>query len=395
MKRLVLFLFVFLLIAPLLFGTVSRVQAVPTMYSYDRCETANWIYTGNASATQSAIWGDYAEQYKSLRFNNSYTNSAGDQFVCSNLNSTNIPPWSALPWVFGFWFRLNVGRGNSSEDGYLGVFDSVSGDDLLLHFYWNPGASRYEGEFRADGGSGGGGSTVWIITQGAWYWIEMSYVGDYNGAEMYCYVNGTNVGNRHTYLVHVDNTSSIKLFHSTGGSGNCWGDISLDLVRFDTQQEYPPTNPPFYVDVSFQALDIRTGQNLSIPIYLNGTGYSTPCTISVYPPSTLDVSVIQTWDFNSSHHMSFLNWSDGNTETFRTLSITDFHTYTIYYGLERNWDPGGWINFFIGIVGLILIASSWIMLKIFWNDDEYAKAIGIWLAMLILGFGLTTVLLGG
>lgn len=55
----------------------------------------------------------------------------------------------------------------------------------------------------------------------------------------------------------------------------------------------------------------------------------------------------------------------------------------------------GWYNFGIGLLGFILIFSSWFVAKHLYDNGTYAEAVGYWLIMIIFGFGLITVMVGG
>lgn len=52
------------------------------------------------------------------------------------------------------------------------------------------------------------------------------------------------------------------------------------------------------------------------------------------------------------------------------------------------------VIFGIGLLGAILIFSSWIVAYMQWKDGAYAHALAYWVALFTIGFGLITVLIG-
>lgn len=161
-----------------------------------------------------------------------------------------------------------------------------------------------------------------------------------------------------------------------------------------------------YLDVTISTLDFltinaksaSTGENLTMPFTINGAWNSTPYQY-VIDKAVYDVAFPTLWDYNGSHSWSFVNWTDygggGYFYSERIINFTSGTEYTLYYSLTRNWDPGGWVNFIIGLIGFGLMFFSWIFGYGLWKDDEYAKAIGVWLGMFTIGLGIFTVMLGG
>lgn len=139
------------------------------------------------------------------------------------------------------------------------------------------------------------------------------------------------------------------------------------------------------------------GENITMPFTINRTWYSTPYSCAM-DPGIYDVAFPTMWNLNGSHTWNFINWTDSNggySYSERIINFTEEATYIVYYSLNRNWDPGGWVNFILGLIGFGLMFFSWIFGYGLWKDDEYAKAIGVWLGMFTIGLGIFTVMLGG
>lgn len=161
-----------------------------------------------------------------------------------------------------------------------------------------------------------------------------------------------------------------------------------------------------YLNVTISTLDFLTiyaksasdGENLTMPFTINGAWNSTPYQYLI-DKAVYDVAFPTLWNYNGSHSWSFVNWTDygggGYFYSERIINFTQGTEYTLYYTLSRNWDPGGWTNFIIGLIGFGLMFFSWIFGYGLWKDDEYAKAIGVWLGMFTIGLGIFTVILGG
>lgn len=161
-----------------------------------------------------------------------------------------------------------------------------------------------------------------------------------------------------------------------------------------------------YLNVTISTLDFltinaksaSTGENLTMPFTINGAWNSTPYQYLI-DKAVYDVAFPTLWNYNGSHTWTFVNWTDydggGYFYSERIINFTQGTEYTLYYTLSRNWDPGGWTNFILGLIGFGLMFFSWIFGYGLWKDDEYAKAIGVWLGMFTIGLGIFTVMLGG
>jgi len=55
----------------------------------------------------------------------------------------------------------------------------------------------------------------------------------------------------------------------------------------------------------------------------------------------------------------------------------------------------GWYTFGIGLLGFAMWLMGFYFLNFFWQAEEYAKALGIFIACLVIGFGFITVFVGG
>lgn len=161
-----------------------------------------------------------------------------------------------------------------------------------------------------------------------------------------------------------------------------------------------------YLDVTISTLDFltiyaksaSTGENLTMPFTIQGAWNSTPYQYLIEKAS-YDVAFPTLWNYNGSHSWSFVNWTDYYGEGYfyseRIINFTQGIEYTVFYSISRNWDPGGWTDFILGLIGFGLMFFSWIFGYGLWKDDEYAKAIGVWLGMFTIGLGIFTVMLGG
>lgn len=155
--------------------------------------------------------------------------------------------------------------------------------------------------------------------------------------------------------------------------------------------------PPHTSLLTIRALDPQ-GNNVSMPFMLDGMWNSTFFSYDM-ALANYSISFPSAWNFNETYTWNFINWTDygggGYFYTERIIIFTEETQYTVYYSISRNWDPGGWVNFIIGLIGFGLMFFSWIFGYGLWKDDEYAKAIGVWLGMFTIGLGIFTVMLGG
>jgi len=110
------------------------------------------------------------------------------------------------------------------------------------------------------------------------------------------------------------------------------------------------------------------------------------------------------YDFNNLESMTLYVTYSNIVPTFdgtgflsgATLSVP-VGEHILYWSLPTPivLHPEGWTQFLIGVLGLIMMAASFIVTRHYWNEDEYAKAIAAWLALFFIGLGLFTVMITG
>ena len=123
--------------------------------------------------------------------------------------------------------------------------------------------------------------------------------------------------------------------------------------------------------------------------------YHTPSLLNYPSDSTISLTMSQISALNQTHNWRFVGWSDNSSDRTKTFNMATSQSCLAYYSLEpKGGDPGGWINFWIGFLGLGMMFSSWIFLKHYWDEDEYAKALGTWIALFTIGIGVFTIMLG-
>lgn len=373
------------LIFPALFFLSSiliPVNAKPeSIYSQDFVESLDTFVFSKSFANPSTIYyidspiGDNCIQV--------YNNTPQTSYI-SGIN-TEVKVFPNGYKVVGCYIKICSGSVLGTQCIFK-VADNSSNHAMWISIFYSYDHSRWEMSGGVYGSGGGSNMVLTSVNLDVWYWVEMEYV---NPNEQSFYVNGVGKGGFSGYGVNMGNDCTIFIVDHL--EGTIIGKARYDYIRCTDYLEYPPTA---IVKLSIYAYNIETNQNLtiSIPFSINSTFYDTPF-VGYKNFGYYALAPRMHWN-NKSHVFDFVNWSDYNGAE-RTIYLNSPKTYIMQYQVSEKWDPGGWVDFFIGVAGLFLIFGSWISLKVFWDDEEYAKALGTWIVMLILGIGLTTVLLGG
>lgn len=370
----------FLIILILFLSTfyIERVNGI-IVYDFDTLEDLNSLTKNNSDNYNVTLnvdskMGSYSFNY----CNNSAMSGDSHDF----LNTVTVCPSGTK--VLGFWFKALGGQSSSDAINTVRWVDTDNDHSIFLGVHYNTDHSAFR-FYCGVLGSGGFPTHSHPLTLDKWYWVELRWV---NSNTQQIVIDGVDLHDYSGWNVQIDD-SNVQV-HIARFSYTYLLKARYDYFRITDTLEYPPSNPKSKLEVDTRNL---SNQTLNIPFVLNTSSFNCPYNESLDQASYI-MEALGQWN-NKTHIYTFVNWSDGSTNLIRTFTLDEDKSFIVYYTIGVKYDPGGWINFGIGLVGLILIFLSWIVLKLKWKDHDYSSAIGYWLLLMVIGIALFTVMVGG
>lgn len=347
--------------------------------SYDKMEDTSHFSYSPSNLFGTSISYDWVSGYghKSIQVSN-LTFSGSTRYI-TDTAITNYPSGKK---VLGMWFKWITGNIGHSYPTILMLQDIGTGHYMSMSIgYTSSWVLIY-----AVNGAGGSSTTTVGLTINSWLWLEMCL----NTTNLQTfYINGTGIGSKAGYGLSMGSNCRTLLAYASGAS---IGEYRMDYLWLSNEEDYPPPFPE--QSLTILCIDQATGLNFSLPVYFNGSLHYSPHSENVTYLQNVTIRILEIREYNKTHSYVFKNWADGSKSSTRTYFMDSDQSATAYYLLVRKWDPGGWINFGIGLLGLLMMGASWLFLYHFWTSKEYAKALVVWIALFIVGFGFFTVMLG-
>jgi len=336
----------------------------------------------------SAIGGGKGFQISTAYF---HSGSYGAQSNYS-LGDGICKQWTSPPTIayLRIWIYYNGSRTNAGDCRIITLQNTTSGRGVSIkHHLYNGGRDVLT---IFDEWTGTSTDSTHDLTYNTWHMLVFAVMSSNNTANLY--VDGVLEASKTIALLN-EVCNELDIYEDDATFGSYYYRMWIDDIRWADEGE--GGEPPPTSLLTIRALDPQ-GNNLSMPFMLDGMWNSTFFSYDM-ALANYSISFPSAWNFNGSHTWNFINWTDygggGYFYTERIIIFTEETQYTVYYSISRNWDPGGWVNFILGLIGFGLMFFSWIFGYGLWKDDEYAKAIGVWLGMFTIGLGIFTVMLGG
>lgn len=352
-----------------------KVKAEATVYWYNSCENVGqWSLGGGCSGAIDST--NYKENTGAISLiTPSDGATSGTAVLIDNaMTSGWLGSWFYVSSIPSTWSGDIAEWANTTNGYYLDVFVG-----------WNAGIPYFAFAWHTASGDGSTSPNSISIATGNWYWIEVEDV----SAGIGVFINGTSYLGGGVQTVVLPNEFESGMYEGFGVVA--W---HIDYLRVGSAEEYPPLAPLYPQSLSIYAVDITSGSSISIPFTLNDTNYSTPFSATL-TAANYKLSMTQEVPYNNTAKYVFLNYTDGVTDTDRTINLTTSTMIIANYQLVNYWfDYGGWINFGIGMSGLIMMFLSWIVAKWLWQDGQWFDAFAWWLIIFIIGAALVTVWVG-